>query len=1039
MRKFLLVSLVLMLACITSWAQRTVSGRVTDANGNPVPNASVQVKNTQTGTVTGQDGNFSLTVPANANTLVISAVGQTSREITIGNQSNLTVTLSQQTAQLEEVVVTGVAAGTVAKKVPFSVGKIGERTLKEVPGVDAANAIRGKVSGVQVVQPTGIPGTAPTIRLRGATNIQQASNPLIIIDGIITPPGTSLADINMNDVASIEIIKGAAGAALYGSQAANGVVQIISKRGSDGGDRTRITVRNEFGFSNLQREFPVKETHRWELNPDGTFRLNATGGRIEKADQYHDNPFQVSRNHQRELFKNRTFNTFYTSIGSSLGRTNFFTSFENLVQNGIVEGVPAFNRKNGRLNVDHSITQKFKISTSMLYSASTGPDATERQQGGPFYGVLYAEPDSDLQALNPDGTKYRAYPNYSGNAINPLYSLQQNRFNVDRNRFLGNIVGSYQLLSWWRVEGQFSVDRTTQMYKNVTDKNTYNQNYTYTGGGLFQNDFNQNGAVYSFTSFFRKDFGDWNTGLTLRYQSEKYTTENNTTSGSRFAVVGVPQFQNIDQTTLRSTTMQTDIRAENYFANISADYKDKYIFEGLVRRDGSSLFGSKERFQTFYRASGAYRISEDLRIPGINEWKLRASYGTSGQRPPFAAQYETFNIVGGVAVKNVLGNENLRPSKVGELEVGTNITFLRRFNAEFTYSKSVARDQILRVPLPPAAGFAFQYQNAGTMENRTIEFGLGGQIVNSSKGFNWSANLIGSRTISEITELGVPPYASGGLEDAAPNIAIANSMFRIEAGVPFGIMYGNVLARSTSQLTVDRNGFVNNLVGAVGLNLRPSDFTVNSDGYLIRRLQPNGQPNEGSVNERVFPLRDTSNGQPLVAQIGNSNPDLVLGFTNTFSFKNFSLYTLLDAQIGGDVYNATRQLLYFSERSQDLDQSGKPANQKKAASYYTAGIGGLYNGNIPTDHFVEDGSFLTVREINLSYNFTRNVMSKLGAVGRIFDDARLSVIGRNLFTFTNYSGYSPEVALANNSTSFRIDQFTYPVFRTYTLALQLRF
>jgi hypothetical protein len=235
------------------------------------------------------------------------------------------------------------------------------------------------------------------------------------------------------------------------------------------------------------------------------------------------------------------------------------------------------------------------------------------------------------------------------------------------------------------------------------------------------------------------------------------------------------------------------------------------------------------------------------------------------------------------------------------------------------------------------------------------------------------------------------------------------------------------------------------LVGAVGLNLKPEDFTVNSDGYLIRKFRPTsasvpaGTINEGSVDERVFPLRDTLNGQPLVAKIGDSNPDFVLGFTNTFTFKNFSLYTLLDAQIGGDVYNATRQLLYFSERSADLDQSGKAAGQKKVAAYYTAGIGGLYNGNIPTDHFVEDGSFVAVREINLSYNFTPSFMSKLGAAGRIFHDARLSVIGRNLFTFTDYSGYSPEVALANNSTSFRIDMFTYPVFRTYTLALQLRF
>jgi len=1038
MRKFLLLSVAALLVTLQLWAQRTVTGRVTDDKGTALPNISVQVRGTNTGTVTSTDGTFSLNIPGNQNVLVISGVGFENREVNISGSNSINVTLQTQTGQLSEVVVTGVARGTSTKKLAFSVGKISERVLKEVPAVDAANALRGKVAGVQVVQPTGIPGTAPSIRLRGATNIQQTSNPLIIIDGIITPPGTSLADINMNDVASIEIIKGAAGAALYGSQAANGVVQIISKRGSDGGDRTRITLRNEYGISNLQREFPLKETHRWELNADGSFRLNATGGRIEKANQYYDNPYPVTRNHQQELFENRSFNTLYASIGSSLEKTNFFTSFENLEQNGIVQGVPGFNRKNGRLNVDHNINSKFKISTSMLYSNSKGPDATERQQGGPFYGVLYAEPDSELEALNPDGSRYRAFPNYSGNAMNPLYSIQQTTYDVNRNRFLGNAIAGYDITNWLKLEGQYSIDRTNQFYKQVTQKNTLNQNGTYTGGGLFQQDLKQNGAVYSFTSYLKKDFGDFNTGVTLRYQNEKYTTDFTNASGSRFTVDGVPQLHNLDRTTVNTLTNQTDIRAENYFANVSADYKDKYIFEGLVRRDGSSLFGKEERFQTFYRASAAYRVTEDFKIPGIQEWKLRASYGTSGQRPPFEAQYETFDIVNGVAVKNLLGNANLRPSKVGEFEAGTNFTFLNRFNAEFTYAKSIAKDQILRVPLSPAAGFARQYQNAGTMENKTFEFALGGQIISSKNGFGWNSNLIGSRTISEITELGVPPYASGGLTEAA-NIAIANSMFRIEAGVPFGVMYGNVLATSLSQITVDKNGFVNNLVGARGLNLKPEDFMINSDGYVIRKLRTNGQSNEGSVDERVFPLFDTTTNQALVAKIGDSNPDFVLGFTNTFTFKNFSFYTLLDAQIGGDVYNATRQLLYFSERSKDLDQSGKPDNQKKAAAYYTAGIGGLYNGNIPVSHFVEDGSFVAIREINLSYNFTPAFMSKLGAAGRIFHDARLSVIGRNLFTFTDYSGYSPEVALANNSTSFRIDMFTYPVFRTYTLALQLRF
>jgi TonB-linked SusC/RagA family outer membrane protein len=1040
MKKILLMCSVLLLTVLSYgqlWAQdRTVTGKVTAADdGTALPGVNVIVKGSNNGTITTADGRYNISVPDNA-ILVFSFIGLNTQEVPVGTRNVIDVRMQSDVRELGEIIVTGVAEGTSTKKLGFAIGKVNEQTLKEVPGIDAANALRGKVSGVQIIQPSGIPGTAPTIRLRGATSIQGNSDPLIIIDGVITPPGSSLADINMNDVESIEVIKGAAGASLYGSQAGNGVIQIITKRGSDVEGQTRVTVRNEYGLSELQKEVPLTNFHRWQLNDDGSFKLsnpNQPASRIAEADQYVDNPFPDARNQQQELFKRRGFSTNYVSIGSTQKSTNFLASFENLVQNGVVEGVPAFKRRNVRLNVDHKLNDKFKISTSLLYTNSQGPDATERAQGGPFYAVLLAEPSSDLRATNPDGSPFLAFPNPGNNASNPLYSLSTNSFRIDRNRFLGNFVANYQILSWWKVEGQVSYDRANEFFENATQKNTYNQNYLYTGGSMFQFDQNEAAIISTASSYFRKQFGDFNLGLTLRYQFEKYTTGFNSIGGSRFTVDGVPQVQNLDRSTVTTISTVTDIRAENIFANASFDYKDKYIVEGLIRRDGSSLFGADQRYQIFYRTTAAYRVSEDIKIPGIDEFKLRASYGTSGQRPPFIAQYETFNIVNGVAVKNLLGNRDLKPSRVAELELGTNINFLRMFTFEFNYARTVATDQILRVPLTPAAGFAEQYRNAGTLETRTIEFALGADLIRKND-LNWSLNIVANRTRSEITELGVPPYASNGFDGVAGGGGIASAMFRIQAGQPFGVMFGNVLATSLDQLTTNGDGFVNNLVGVTGL--RPEDFSINSDGYVVRTTRADGTPNEGSINERALLLLDPSTNQALVTKIGDSNPDLVLGFNNNVSWKNFSLYTLVDVQIGGNVYNATRQLLYFNERHGDLDQSGKAEEQKKALAYYT---GSLYNGNNPVNHFVEKGGFLSLREVNLSYNFTRNMFSKFGAVGKVFHDARLSVIGRNLFMITDYSGYNPEVAFGNNSTSFRIDQFTYPVFRTYTAALQLRF
>ncbi|MCS7210505.1 MAG: SusC/RagA family TonB-linked outer membrane protein [Chloroherpetonaceae bacterium] len=1069
MKKAVILFLSVVFLCTGRlWAQeRTVRGTVKAAeDGSPLIGATVLVKDTRVGTKTNVNGQYSIQVPSGATTLVFSYIGYRTIEVAIGDRTVIDVTLEIDAKQVAEIVVTGVAEGTSTKKLGFAIGKIDEETIKQVPAVDPANAIRGKVSGVTIVQPTGIPGTAPTIRLRGSTNIQGQSTPLIIIDGVITPPGTTLADIDINSVESIEIIKGAAGASLYGSQAANGVIQIITKRGADNPGATDFTARTEWGFTNLQKLYPLANHHAWRVeNNDFVPRTPGSPLRALEADQYVDNPYpgQV-RDHQKELFKNRSFNQNFFSIGSTGKNTNFYASGARLFNQGILELTPAFDRYNVNLNADHKIGG-FKLSGAIRYTNSVGPDAIERTQGGPFYGVLLLEPDFDLYTPNPDGTPYWAYPGQvlvpggrstisNNNAINPLYSLSTTTFDLFRSRVLANASLSYQIFDWWRVEAQGSYDRANEEYKNVTRRNTYNSNMTgYTNGGLFAYNSMSDGLILTANSYFKKSFEDFNLSLTLRYQFERYTTLFDRVSGSQFVVSDVPQPQALTTSTLSNFGSNTDVRAENIFANAIIDYKEKYILEALVRRDASSLFGPDARSQFFYRISGAWRVTQDFDIPNIQEWKVRASYGTSGQRPPFVAQYETFDIVNGVPVKNLLGNRALRPSRVGEFEVGTNLLFLNRFTFEFNYANSIADDQILIVPLFAYAGFTQQFRNAGKMQSTTFEFSLGAEVLREED-WKFNMNIVASRIRQEIVELGRPPFPTNGNFGVASAGGVANTMFRIEAGQPFGVMYGNRHARSLDELKVDQNGFVTNLVGLPRGVLRREDFTINSDGYVIRRFAPisatnpanSTTPAEGSPFERPWLLAD-EDGSPLVTKIGDSNPDWLLSISGTLSWKKLSLYFLLDTQIGGDIYNATRQLLYFAGngdygRHGDLDQAGKPQEKKKAFPYYTAttqlGYGtGLYNGNNPTQHFVESGSFLIVREINVAYTFDADLLNSIGL--NFIRDIRLALIGRNLFTFSSYSGYNPEVALAGNATSFRVDQFTYPVFRTFTASLQVRF
>lgn len=1003
-----------------------VSGTVKSSeDGLPVIGASVLLKDTNRGVITDIDGNYSIDVPGPGSVLAFSYIGHEKVEETVGNRTTINVTLNSSANDLGEVIVTGVAIGTPTKKLGFAIGKVGQELLEEVPATDPGNAIRGKVSGVQIVQGTGRPGTAPTIRLRGVTAISGSQQPLIIVDGVITQG--SLADINMNDVESIEVLKGAAASSLYGSMAGNGVIQIISKRGSGQEGVTRITLRQEVGNSYLAREVPLAYHHRYRLNSDGSYFLTNPDNpntRVEEEDGIMDNEYPQIFNNQELLFRAQPFFTTNASVANTGARTNFFLGFENLNQGGIVVDMPAYKRQNIRLNVDHQLTDKIKISSSTLYVNTDSPNNGENGQSGLFYPILAHEPDQDLYA-NRDGG---ILPRSQSNLQNPLYEIRHRFYRREKQRLLQNLQASYKILDWLTVEGQYSMDREWNTQENYTPRGYVTQNRPEGGlGSLSQSLRNNTAQVATASAYAQKKFGNWNSALTLRYQYEQYTNERTDASGSNFVVEDIPRFSALDPTTFDITNSYTDIRAENLFLNLGMDYKDKYIFEGLIRRDGSSLFGEDERYQLFYRGTAAYRLSEDFRIPGVQELKLRASYGTSGARPGFAAQYETYSLNRGVASQSVLGNRNLKPSKIGELELGINATFLQNWTFEFNYANINADDQILQVPLSSVAGFSSQWQNAGSVRTHAYEMSLG-SYLKETQDFSWNFNIVASNSKSTVEYLGVPTILRGD--------GITSGMFRIAEGEQFGVMYGNVFATTPNDWQLDDQGFITNISGYIPgaeSNLTPDDFEMNSDGYMVR------SGTENTNEESATILYDPETGQKLDAKIGNSAPDLILGLNQNLRYKNFSLFILFDSQIGGDIYNSSKQNLYFQERHGDLDQSGRPEGQRKSVPYYS-GATSLYNGAAPAKHFVERATYLKLREVAFTYKLDAATMSTLG-IGKVFHDAKFSVIGRNLLTFTNYSGFDPEVASlsAGDPTTFRSDSYVYPMFRTFTAAIELRF
>jgi hypothetical protein len=429
-------------------------------------------------------------------------------------------------------------------------------------------------------------------------------------------------------------------------------------------------------------------------------------------------------------------------------------------------------------------------------------------------------------------------------------------------------------------------------------------------------------------------------------------------------------------------------------------------------------------------------LTQDFHIKGIDELKLRGSYGTAGLRPVFTAQFQTYALVNNLPTPLTLGNPSLKPARSGEAEVGANIDFLTRFSLEYSYSRKLTRDQLLLVPLSSAAGFINQWQNAGTLLGKTHELSLG-VILADRPDLSWRLNIAADRTRQTITQLNTAPFLVG------PNYAGNNEvvqMFRIAPGQTFGVIYGTKIVRSFAGL--NDNPAVVAAAAKAGMTLDAYDaanYVINEDGYVVKKsaYHTSGEKYLGYVDP-------TGNA---VVQIADVNPDFNASFTTNLRYKGFSAYALVDWVQGGSIYNATRQWPFFEYRDRVYDQSGKPAvncsgnpdptcpysTGKKPIAYYQA----VYNGINPIDFFVESGTYVKLKELNVSYTFDRSQVARLG-LG--VSSLRVGVIGRNLFTFTKYSGYDPEVAgLSGDPYSFRVDGFSYPNFRTFTGFMEINF
>lgn len=1037
-----------------------ITGTVTDQQTeDSLPGATVLVTETGVGTATDIDGNYRITgVSPGTKTLRVSFVGYRTIEREVEVQAGETVTadfsLQPSLAEMEEVVVTGVTSETPKAKLSFTVEQVSADKLEKAPASNAMEALRGKVAGAQFVQSSGEPGRGISVRLRATNSLTGDNSPLFIVDGVIL--GADQVDIGALDIKNIEVVKGAAASSLYGSRAQNGVINITTKRGSETSlGQTRVTIRNEFGIQNLQDIPHTSRSHPYKTNDQGQL-LNSDGevinygggaaldnsgphGTVFQDNRYEDlrkvsgEPYTL-RNPFKQFYDTGNTWTNYVAVSQNSEATNFRVSFANERDQGVIQGpvsTDGYGRKEFRLNLDHRPADNVSIAASGFYSQSNNDPRDGTEVEDPFFSLMFLTPLSNILERDANG-ELLVRPDPNAIEVNPAYMVENYNIDEDRSRFLGNLRGEYSPFRWLTLQGNLSYDRSDRKRTETADRGFKTIDPAPENDGEIEKQVTVQEALnYDVTASLNRDFGDFTGRAQFKYQVENTEFQQEWAQGNDFAVKGNFDFSNItDDASKQLDSYRSLIKSEAFYASAEGDYMDRYIVDLLLRRDGSSLFGANERWQTYYRAAGAYRISEEDFWPfqnSLNEFKLRYSYGTAGARPNFQAQYETFDLSNGTLSKSTLGNADLKPEFSTEQEFGVEMGFFDRVFIEAAYVDNRVEDQLLRVPLLGPAGFEEQWQNAGTLESNTIEVSLNATALRTrDMGLDFGVTF--DRTRQKITEFNTNAFRTGPLD-----------AFFYRAGEQIGAMYGAKWITEQSELQT--------------MGLDPSKFSKNDEGYFV----PVGSGNtfKDGFNESAceggcwgttvstamgnlrwgIPIKFVDSEGSDFHQIGNTVPNFNLNFNTNFTFKGFSAYALLSYQNGGDVYNHTKQWAFRDGRHAQQDQSGKAQGLKKPDLYYRV----LYDTNALNSHYIEDATFLKLRELSVGYTFDQAQLNRLIGGGNFLHRVSLHVTGRNLFTVTDYTGIDPEVGDGSDATLFRVDDFDYPPFRTFTGRLEIQF
>ncbi len=1022
--------LVMLLLCSVVSAQVTISGKVTVAANASAANVSVTIRNTGVGTTTDANGAYSISANLKPGKYVLefSGVGLKTKtaniDVTAGKIAyTADVALDNDVLGLDEVVVTGTSQGTTKKQLGSYVSTVKADQLNKGATGNVLAALQGKTAGAQIIQNSGDPAGGISVRLRGISSINSSSEPLYIVDGIIVNNSTTrvtntsgnydgqnfvgnigqnrLADINPADIERIEVLNGAAAAAIYGSRANAGVVQIFTKRGSSGAPVVSFTTN--FSVNQLRKSVEVNQAPtKFGNAPDGP-----TAQTQDILTPAWTNTTPVNRyNYNDYIFRTALGTDNTVSVSGGKDKTKYYTSASYFFNQGIVKNTD-FRRFSFRSNIDQTITDKLSFSLGLNYINSA---ANEKPDGNSFFSPINSiniignfhdiEKRDGLGNIQAIGERQR---------VNPVSVIEDIKQRQETNRMLASAAVKWKPIKNLSIDYTMGIDNYTQSGQTYIPPFAYAVNTAFFGGGLTL-DPAQNG----YASTAANNYFQINNEINATYQWRINDNLNSTTQAgysvqyekSSYSLLqgrGLAPFVetvNGASTALPGVDSRGELSVSGAYLQQNFKFKNHLFLTGAVRVDGSSVFGENERNQVYVKASGSYILSETefWGKGGVGKWwnlfKLRAAYGESGNLTGIGP-YDRFNSYSSIGFlgrtsffsSSTLANTNVKPERQTEFEIGTDLGFIdNRIGVQFNYYVKNVKDLLINRVIAPTTGFSSLLDNFGSLENKGFEIVLNLGIVRK-KDFNWNATAIFNRNRNKALKIGQ------ALTLLSTN---AGAPVAILEGQPIGIFYGTFFA-------IDASG--NQVKNASGIPLTERGVQNSPLVYTTQR-DAGGLPS-GTVLRKV---------------IGDPNPDYTASLVNELSYKRLSLRFQFDAVQGVDVFNA-------DWRTRQGVGNGKVAEQEHRGLLprgYVAGVYGIEEWRI------DDGSFVKLRELSVSYDF--------GRVKKVFSGLVVTLSGRNLVSFDNYKGYDPEVNAGGQSTILRgIDFGAVPIPRTFNFGIQAKF